>query len=110
MDEEIAKVFDLAGSHSSFAGVAVHHYEAWYAKENGLPWLAKVMRRSNGQHEKAGQQKASFRLMETCLFICHSLFAELNLAISFCGFRLSGTDWAADQPVLNALEKENKSG
>lgn len=41
MDEEIAKVFDLAGSHSSFAGVAVHHYEAWYAKENGLPLARK---------------------------------------------------------------------
>ena len=36
MDEEMQKVFELGASHSSFAGVAVHHYEAWYAKQNGI--------------------------------------------------------------------------
>lgn len=41
MNEEMAKVFDLGSSHSSFAGVAVHHYEAWYAKENGIPLARK---------------------------------------------------------------------
>ncbi|WP_418038494.1 hypothetical protein [Paenibacillus xylanilyticus] len=40
MDEEIAKVFSLGTEHSSFAGVAIHHYQAWYAKKNGIP-LAK---------------------------------------------------------------------
>lgn len=40
MDEEIAKVFRLGKEHSSFAGVAIHHYQAWYAKKNGIP-LAK---------------------------------------------------------------------
>ncbi|MNW59481.1 hypothetical protein D3C74_374000 [compost metagenome] len=41
MNEEMAKVFNLGSSHSSFAGVAVHHYEAWYAKENGIPLARK---------------------------------------------------------------------
>ncbi len=41
MDEEMEKVFKLGSTHSSFAGVAVHHYEAWYAKKNGIPLARK---------------------------------------------------------------------
>ncbi|MCJ8011247.1 hypothetical protein MUG84_05730 [Paenibacillus sp. KQZ6P-2] len=32
MEEEMEKVYQLSESHSSFAGLAVHHYEAWQEK------------------------------------------------------------------------------
>lgn len=47
------KVFELGASHSSFAGVAVHHYEAWYAKQNGIPLVRKTGEMKEGsQHQK----------------------------------------------------------
>lgn len=53
MDEEMQKVFELGASHSSFAGVAVHHYEAWYAKQNGIPLVRKTGEMKEGsQHQK----------------------------------------------------------